>query len=531
MKNRSRLRLRYVLLLPLGVSPHRAGVRFSLFSCYVERVGIALFDTAEDLEPFKTLFLDPKKFRFGDIWSVFVEGIEPGQAYAYCVDGPWDPEQGLRYDVEKYLVDPYARSIAGPYDWHRETFDPYKDPLLVAPKSIVVPQDFFWHKDRPIHVPMEETVIYEAHLKGYTAHPSSGVTERGTYAGFVEKIPWLKELGITSVELLPVQAFPANENIHVNPDTGERLVNYWGYSTMAFMAPHAPYAADPDPGGEIQEFKHLVVELHKEGLEVILDVVFNHTAEGNETGFTLSFRGIDDVIYYMIEPGTGKYRNYSGCGNTVNCNHPVVRDFILDVLRYWVMEMHVDGFRFDLASILGRDFAGHLLDNPPLVERISADFILRGVKIIAEVWDAGGAYQVGSFPGTRWVEWNGRYCDDVRNFWLGGGSVQQLATRLAGSEDLYGPSGRTPLHSINFITCHDGFTLRDLVSYNEKHNLANGENNRDGESNNYSNNHGVEGECFDPAVRGARARSMRNLLATLFLSQGVPMLLAGDEGG
>ncbi|MBU1240705.1 glycogen debranching protein GlgX [Myxococcota bacterium] len=528
---KSRLRLRNAPPLPLGVTPHYGGVRFALFSRRARRVAILLFDSVDDIEPSKVLELDPEKFRFGDIWSVFVEGIEAGQAYAYQLDGPWDPLNGQRYDRGKYLIDPYAKSIAGPYDWHRSQFEPHQPPLPMAPKSIVVSSDFPWKRDRPMHIPMEETVIYEVHLKGFTAHPSSGVSSPGTFKGFKEMIPWIKSLGVTSVEFLPLQAFPANENIHFNPDTGERLTNYWGYSTMAFMAPHAPYASDQRPGAEINEFRELVSELHEAGLEVIMDVVFNHTAEGNETGPTLSFRGIEDNVYYMVEPGTGAYRNYSGCGNTVNCNHPVVRDFILDVLRYWVVEMHVDGFRFDLASILGRDQEGNLLDNPPLVERISADPILRGVKIIAEAWDAGGAYQVGSFPGTRWAEWNGRYRDDIRHFWLKKGSIRELATRLAGSEDLYGPSGRTPLHSINFVTCHDGFTLRDLVSYNEKHNLANGENNMDGDNNNLSNNHGVEGECFDPAMRKARLRTMKNLLTTLMVSQGVPMILAGDEAG
>jgi isoamylase len=529
LKKSSRLRLRYAPPLPLGVSLHPGGVRFALFSRNGKNVSILLFDSVEDMSPSKVLKLDPKKHRFGDIWSVFVEGIGKGQAYAYKIKGEFAPEKGVRFNSEKQLIDPYAKSIAGPYDWHH--LDEFNPDLPESPKSIVTSSKFAWKQDRPINTPWEESIIYEVHLKGFTAHPSSDIEKKGTYAGFMEKIPYLKELGISAVEFLPIQAFPANENIHYNPFTGDRLTNYWGYSTMAFMAPHAPYSFDQTHGAEIDEFKQMVKELHIAGIEVILDVVFNHTAEGNETGPTLSFRGIDDDVYYILESESGKYFNYSGCGNTFNCNHPVVRDYILDILRYWVVEMHVDGFRFDLASILGRDQNGNLLDNPPLVERIAFDPILRGVKIIAEAWDAGGAYQVGSFPGTRWSEWNGRYRDEVRSFWLGDGSIKSLATRVAGSEDLYGPSGRTPLHSINFITCHDGFTMRDLVSYDNKHNEANGESNNDGESNNKSNNHGVEGTTDNLSIRRRRVLQMKNMLATLFLSQGVPMLFSGDEGG
>nr|MDA3864056.1 alpha-amylase family glycosyl hydrolase [Deltaproteobacteria bacterium] len=374
-----------------------------------------------------------------------------------------------------------------------------------------------------------ERIIYEVHLKGFTAHPSSKVESPGTYQGFIEKIEHLKELGVTTVELLPVQAFPENENVNINPETDERLKNYWGYSTMSFMAPHNLYAREK--GCEVEEFRELVDKLHEAGMEVILDIVFNHTAEGSETGPVLSFKAIDEDIYYIRDPKTGAHRNYSGCGNTFNCNHPIVRDYILDVLHFWVIEMGIDGFRFDLASILGRDQEGNLMDNPPLVERITNDPILRKVKLIAEAWDASGAYQVGSFPGTSWAEWNGRYRDEVRRFWLQDGNISQLATRISGSEDLYGPSNRSPSHSVNFITCHDGFTLRDLVTYDQKHNYQNGENNRDGENNNCSNNHGFEGPVSNQGIRNLRLVQMKNLLATLFLSQGVPMLFAGDEAG
>jgi glycogen operon protein len=347
-----------------------------------------------------------------------------------------------------------------------------------------------------------------------------------------EKIPFFKELGITSLEFLPIQEFNEREIPRTNPRTGKPLINYWGYSTMAFFAPKGSYAYDSSPGGQVREFKEMVRELHKAGIEVILDIVFNHTAEGNEMGPTISFRGLDNSIYYMLDENRRYYKNYSGCGNTVNCNHPVVRGFIMDCLRYWVMEMHIDGFRFDLGSILGRDQNGRLMENPPMLERIAEDPILRNTKIIAEAWDAGGAYQVGWFPGGRWAEWNDRYRDEIRRYWRGDpGEVRHLATRLSGSSDLYLRDGRKPFHSINFLTSHDGFTLRDLVCYNYKHNEENSEENRDGSDNNNSYNYGFEGPSENPAIEATRERQLKNFFATLLISQGTPMLLGGDEIG
>jgi glycogen operon protein len=348
----------------------------------------------------------------------------------------------------------------------------------------------------------------------------------------IEKIPFFRELGITSLEFLPIQEFNEREIPRINPRTGKQLLNYWGYSTVAFFAPKGSYARDSEHGGQVREFKEMVRELHKAGIEVILDIVFNHTAEGNEMGPTFSFRGLDNSIYYMLDENKRYYKNYSGCGNTVNCNHPVVRSFIVDCLRYWVMEMHIDGFRFDLGSILGRDQQGRLMENPPMLERIAEDPILRHTKIIAEAWDAGGAYQVGWFPGGRWAEWNDRYRDEIRRYWRGDpGETRHLATRLSGSSDLYLRDGRKPFHSINFITSHDGFTLKDLVTYSCKHNEENGEENRDGSDNNNSANCGFEGPSENPLIEKTRIRQLKNFFATLLISQGTPMLLGGDEIG
>ena len=396
---------------------------------------------------------------------------------------------------------------------------------------MVVDDSFDWGDDCHPATPLVDSIIYETHVRGFTRHKSSGVSSPGTFEGLIEKIDYFKQLGVTAVELLPVHSFNPDELIRENPETGEKLKNYWGYSTVGFFAPHSGYTT---PGKDLSypvlQFKKMVREFHRAGMEIILDVVFNHTAEGNEIGPTLSFRGIDNSIYYMLEDDKHLYRNYSGCGNTLNCNHPIAREFIRQCLRYWVLEMRVDGFRFDLASILGRDMDGSILKNPPLIQSIAEDPILRHVKLIAEAWDAAGAYQVGSFPGFRWSEWNGRYRDDVRRFWIGGSYTRNaLATRITGSSDLYEKAGRNPVHSINFITCHDGFTLNDLVSYSEKHNLANGEDNRDGDNHNLSWNSGAEGPTDNPEIEKLRTRRIKNFIATLLLSQGVPMLLAGDE--
>lgn len=523
--------------LPLGVQLTPGGVRLSLFSRNATAVSLLLYTGPGDSGPSREIALDPNVNRTGDIWHVELTGAGPGLLYNWRVDGPWEPQAGHRFNSRVPLMDPYAQAVAGEYHWEiGQSFDgaaAHRLPAdMLPPKCMVVGNEFDWGDDRPPSVPLEDSVIYEMHVRGFTRHESSGAANPGTFLGVTEKIDYLKSLGVTAVELLPVHEFNERELIRRNPDTGEKLKNYWGYSPVLFYAPNKEYAVGREPGATaVTEFKTMVKALHEAGIEVILDVVFNHTAEGNETGPTLNFRGLDNSIYYILDPDDlSQYTNFSGCGNTLNCNHPVVRGFIRNCLRYWVVEMHVDGFRFDLASILGRDSSGEMLVNPPLLESIAEDPILRHVKIIAEAWDAAGAYQVGSFPGKRWSEWNGRFRDDVRRFWRGeSGARNGLASRITGSSDIYTSSGKLPRNSINFITSHDGFTLNDLVSYLEKHNEANGEGNRDGDNHNLSMNFGVEGPADDPRVENLRARQIRSLLATLMLSQGVPMILAGDE--
>lgn len=503
---------------PLGAMVRPDGVRFALVSRHAERVWLALFENPDDRKPVVEIEFDRFRHRIGDIWSLFIEGFTAGMYYMYRIDGPFDPEKGHRYNPHRYLLDPYARLIVG-------------DIQGGTAKCVTVDEKADWTDDIRPRVPIEDLVIYETHVRGFTIHESSGVDHRGTFMGLLEKIPYLKELGVTAVELLPIQEFGENGLGRCSLHTHEELINYWGYSTIGFFAPAGRYSTNGGTWAQLDEFRKMVFALHKAGIEVIIDVVFNHTAEGNEKGPTLSFRGIDNTIYYMLDE-KGKYRNFSGCGNTLNCNHPLVRDFILDCLRYWVTVMHVDGFRFDLASILGRDTRGRIVENAGLIERIAEDPALRDTKLIAEAWDAGGAYQVGSFGDVRWAEWNGRYRDDVRRFWRGDAYMRgAFATRLSGSADLYQWAGRTPGHSINFVTAHDGFTLRDLVSYNRKHNRANGENNMDGSDENYSWNCGIEGDTENTGVNTIRGRMQKNFLATLFLSLGVPMMLGGDEFG
>jgi glycogen operon protein len=529
--------------LPLGASERDGGINFSVFSRHAKRVWLELFDYLRDDMPHAIIELNSQTHRTGDIWHVWVGGIGRGQIYAFRMAGPYLPKQGHRFNRHKLLLDPYANALAGTNQWdfaRARGFDTgsslkdlsysIEDNAHCMAKCLVTGNDFPWEGDRLLKRPWSDAVIYETHVRGLTIHPSSGVKNPGKFLGVIEKIPYFKKLGITAVGLMPVHEFNENELDRLNPLTREPLRNYWGYSTVSFFAPKESYSTGATTGCQVIEFKTMVRELHRAGIEVMLDIVFNHTAEGNELGPTLNFRSMDNSIYYMLDEDKRHYKNYAGCGNTLKCSHPVVHGYILDCLRYWVIEMHVDGFRFDLASVLGRDQEGNLLPNPPILESIAEDPILRDVKLVAEAWDAGGAYQVGVFPGLRWSEWNGRFRDDVRCFWRGdAGMVGALASRLCGSADLYQRSGKEPLNSINFITCHDGFTLNDLVSYACKHNEANGEDNQDGAGENYSHNYGVEGETDAPVIQAVRLRQIKNMLATLFVSRGVPMLLGGDE--
>jgi len=509
---------RFTQPLPYGAIPRDGGVQFVVFSRSATAMRVLLYRGVRDTEPHDIVDFNPEDDRWGDVWSVFVPGIGPGQLYHLQADGPHEPSQGLRFDPRARLIDPYALALAG-------KFQSSADGIVRPPRCVVMDEDFDWRDDRHHRRPLAETVIYEMHVRGFTRSRSSGVEHPGTYLGVIEKIPYLKSLGITAVELMPVHEFP------INTPNGERnpRANYWGYDPLAFFAPHRGYASDPAPGAQVKEFKRMVHALHRAGIEVILDVVFNHTAEGNELGPTLSMKGLQNNVYYMLDE-QGRFRNFSGCGNTINGNHPIVREMLFLCLRHWVLNYHIDGFRFDLASILSRDRDGHITANPPVVETIAEDPLLAETKLIAEAWDAAGAYQVGSFHALRWAEWNGRYRDDVRRYWRGDShTTPALATRLAGSSDLYQASNRHPYHSINFVTSHDGFTLNDLVSYQQKHNEANGEDNRDGDNNNFGVNYGVEGPTRRRAINRLRLRHIKNLLTTLLLSQGVPMLLFGDE--
>ena len=472
--------------LPLGTQEWGRGVNFSIFSRYASRVRLELFDHPEDAAPARVIDLDSARNRTGDVWHVWVKGIGPGQIYAYRVDGPYKPAEGHRFNFNRLLLDPFATAISRlpPWDFASACgYDPSApeqdlsfsklDNSKSMPKCVFVNEPFDWAGDQPPRHPWSKTVIYEAHVRGFTIHPKSGVDHPGTYRGLMEKIPYLKALGVTAVELMPVQEFNETSVTRSNPQTRQPLRNYWGYDPVAFFAPKASYSSSGGLGQQKLEFKEMVRAFHNAGVEVILDVVFNHTAEGDELGPTLCFRGMDNAIFYTLAGDKRYYKNYTGTGNTINANHPVVRDHILAALRYWMVEMHVDGFRFDLASVLGRDGAGKLLANAPLLERIAEDPILRDVKIIAEAWDAAGAYQVGSFSERRWAEWNGRYRDDVRRFWRGDdGMLGLFASRICGSADIYSKSGKGPEGSINFVTCHDGFTLNDL--HQEIHRFARG---------------------------------------------------------
>jgi glycogen operon protein len=487
---------------------------------------LLLFEREDDPRPSHVIPLDPVNSRSYHYWHAFVPEIEPGQIYGYRARGQFDPASGARFDASKVLLDPYGRGVVVPVNYSREAARHPGDNCATAMKSVVVdPSTYNWEGDTPLKRPSSRTIIYEMHVRGFTRHPSSGLKEslRGTYAGLIEKIPHLKQLGVTAVELLPVFQFDPQ-------DCPQGKVNYWGYAPVSFFAPHQAYSSRRDRLGPTDEFRDMVKALHREGLEVILDVVFNHTAEGDHTGPTISLRGLDNSIYYLLELDQARYANFSGTGNTLNANHPIVRRLIVDSLRYWVETMHVDGFRFDLASILARAPSGQVMPHPPVLWDIESDPALAGTKLIAEAWDAAGLYQVGSFIGDSWKEWNGRFRDDVRSFFLGeAGSVGQLADRLLGSPEIYGHKEREAEQSVNFVTCHDGFTLNDLVSYNQKHNEPNAENNRDGANDNRSWNCGVEGPTDDPVIESLRERQIKNLLAVTLLSLGVPMLLMGDE--
>jgi glycogen operon protein len=512
---------------PLGATVTPAGVNFSVFSKHATGIELVLFDRATDARPSRVVAISPETNRQYHYWHVFVPGIQPGQLYGYRAVGPFDPASGQRFDPEKILLDPYGRGVVAD-SYSRDAAHRKGDNAAVSMKSVVVdPLAYDWEDDRPLKTPSSRTVVYEMHVRGFTRHPSSGVSERarGAYAGLIEKIPYLQQLGITAVELLPVFQFDAQ-----SCPAGQGLVNYWGYAPVSFFAPHQAYSSRRDPLGPVDEFRDMVKALHRAGIEVILDVVFNHTAEDNHQGPTLCFRGLDNSTYYILERDRSRYSNYSGCGNTLNANNPIVRRLIVDSLKYWVEFMHVDGFRFDLASILSRDSAGHPMPHPPVLWDIESDPALAGTKLIAEAWDAAGLYQVGSFIGDAWKEWNGRFRDDVRSFLRGEDcAVGHLADRILGSPAVYGHKRREAEASVNFVTCHDGFSLNDLVSYNQKHNEANGENNRDGANDNRSWNCGVEGATGDPDVERLRNRQVKNFLTITLLSLGVPMILMGDE--
>ena len=510
--------------LPLGATQSNQGINFSILCRTGTEVHLALH-SLNSKEPFAEIVLHPRKNRTGDHWHIFVEGLPDSFCYGWRVNGPHSPTH--RFNPDHVLLDPECKAISDGNRWG-ETSDnsPHHTNRLSVFTSTPLPK----YDDTHLCTPLEDSIIYELHIRGFTCHPTSMVANPGTFEGLIEKIPYLKDLGITAVEILPIHEFDENDCPFFDPTTGEKLRNFWGYNSISFNSAKSSYATIGNRHLQNHEFRKMVNAFHQAGIEVILDVVFNHTGEGNHRGKTYNFRGLDNSTYYMLDKD-GNYLNFSGCGNTLNCNHPVVREMIMNSLRYWVAEMNVDGLRFDLASILGRDYTGNVLIEPPIVEMIAEDGVLADTKLIAEPWDAAGLYQVGIFPfGRRWSEWNGQYRDHVRRFWRGEpGMAPFVATRICGSSDLYEPSGRKPRHSINFITCHDGFTLNDLVSFNHKHNFRNGEMNNDGCYENFSWNCGHEGQTYDEEINRLRARQVRNFMLTLFVSQGIPMLLAGDE--
>ena len=512
--------------LPIGATLVPGGANFSIFSRSAASIELLLFDREDDSRSSRVIPIDPAANRTYHYWHVFVPGVEAGQIYGFRAYGPFEPARGLRFDPSKLLLDPYGRAIAVPKNYSREAARREGDNTATAMKSVVTdPQAYDWERDAPLNRPWSRTIIYEMHVRGFTAHPSSGLaaSKRGTYAGLVEKIPYLQQLGITAVELLPVFQFDPQ-------DAPAGRANYWGYSPVSFFALHHAYSSRQDALGTLDEFRDMVKALHRAGIEVILDVVFNHTAEGAHDGPTLCFRGLDNPTYYLLCEERSRYADFTGTGNTLNANHPVLRRMIVDSLRYWVNEMHVDGFRLDLASILARDSSGAVMSNPPVLWDIESDPALAGTKMIAEAWDAAGLYQVGSFVGDSWKEWNDRFRDDVRDFFRGSNdSVPRIADRLLGSPSIYAAREREPEESINFVASHDGFTLNDVVSYNHKHNEENGESNQDGLEDNRSWNCGIEGPTDDPVIERLRNRQVRNFLTVVTLSAGVPMFVMGDE--
>lgn len=556
---------------PLGATPDEEGVNFSIYSEHANYVELLLFDKHNDSEPALVLSTNKAEelthagkietstkllegseiYKATNIalnktfhcWHVYVHGLKPGFHYAYRIGGPFDPSRGYRFDGDKVLIDPYSRGNNKTL-WDREKACKQGDNLASSMRSVVIDASQYEWKDEN-HITAEkrseipglsetlpgknvlqelnEIIIYELHVGGFTRSPTSGVTAPGTFSGVIEKIPYLKELGITAVELMPVFDFDDTTSL-------DGRKQYWGYDPICFFAPHSGYCVNPKSGDHMKEFRDMVRALHKAGIEVILDVVFNHTAEGNHLGPVFSFKGIDNSIYYLLESDKQYYSNYSGCGNTLNCNHPISQKLIVDCLKYWAGEMHIDGFRFDQGSILSRDTDGKVMKYPPVIWQIELDDALGDVKVIAEAWDAATLNQVGYFPGPRWAEWNGYYRDEIRRFVKGDpGLIGRVASRISGSPDLYQSESRLPINSVNFVTCHDGFTLNDLVSYNYKHNEANGENNRDGTDNNLSWNCGFEGETEDPEIEALRERQIKNFASILLLSVGVPMICMGDE--
>jgi glycogen operon protein len=542
---------------PLGASVEPDGINFAIHSAGATRLELLLFDNIADQRPSQVIPLSPETNRTGDIWHIFVEGLPNRTLYNLRADGPYNPAaDGSRFNVHKTLIDPYGRAITGDFYWQNgdplgyDNSDSHAedrhlrpspvDNVIGAPRCVAYQSFFDWEEDRHPEIPIEESIIYEVNVRGFTRHHSSESDLAGTYRGFIEKIPHLKDLGITAVELMPVMEFDQFDGPFRDPSTGERLANGWGYNTVAFFAPESHYSYFGKCGEQVDEFKMLVRELHRHNIEVILDVVFNHSREGNHFGPTVSFRGLDNNIWYMLSPKPEFYNDFTGCGNTFNCNHPVVRRFILDCLRYWVTEMHVDGFRFDLAAVFAIDVDQQEKGKTPIIHEIETDPVLSRIKLIAEPWSIR-QYRLGSFSDRRWAEWNGKFRDTVRKFVKGdAGIAGELATRVAGSYDLFAPSPdseRSPFHSINFVTCHDGFTLNDLVSYNQKHNERNGEQNRDGTNDNESWNCGYEGDVTrsdlpddqKKSIEALRRQQIKNFLTLLFLSQGTPMLLYGDE--